>query len=291
MQFNLYQDVKAFYNDAYSILLRHEAQNMIILGNLMIGYEGKDTHAWRDPASWVMATISNEQGILLTALMTPPFNITLHATDNQRDEKALKCLVDGLLANKIAVPGVVAEKSLAESFARHYIDVTKMGDEVTFNQRIYELEAVNPEIRQIGKLRLAEATDMSFFPYWTEGLSKDALNGVGAVQSDPENYLYHIQTGALYILEDEGMPVSMAKISRRIDKVCGIGYVYTPPYFRKKGYASSCVAQLSRLALEQGYQKCVLYTDLANPTSNAIYQKIGYKPICDSVEIKFMDVE
>jgi predicted GNAT family acetyltransferase len=69
--------------------------------------------------------------------------------------------------------------------------------------------------------------------------------------------------------------------------VCGVSFVYTPPYFRCKGYATSCVAGLSRMLLKEGFTKCVLYTDLANPTSNSIYRKIGYRPICDSLEIKF----
>jgi len=292
MQFKLYQDVKEFYDDTYSILLKDEAQNMILLGNLMIGYEGKDKHTWRDPVNWIMGCVSSDQGILLTALMTPPFNITLYATDNQINDEALACLVEGLIANEIPVPGVTSDKVLAKSFAKCYIRAMNMIAEVNYNQRIYELTEVNPEVEQIGKLRLAEASDLSFFPYWTEGLSQDALGGAGIVQNDSENYLYQINTGDLYILEHDKMPVSMAKISRRIDKACGIGYVYTPPYFRKKGYASSCVAQLSQLALEEyGFEKCVLYTDLTNPTSNAIYQKIGYRPVCDSLEIKFEVIE
>jgi predicted GNAT family acetyltransferase len=79
----------------------------------------------------------------------------------------------------------------------------------------------------------------------------------------------------------------MAKIGRELSTVCTIGLVYTPPYFRGKGYATSCVAAVSQLALDRGFEKCVLYTDLANPTSNSIYMKIGYRPICDSIEIKF----
>ena len=87
--------------------------------------------------------------------------------------------------------------------------------------------------------------------------------------------------------KDKGMPVSMAKISRDLQTVCVVGLVYTPPYFRGNGYATSCVAAVSQFGLDRGFKNCVLYTDLANPTSNSIYMKIGYKPICDSIEIKF----
>ena len=104
-----------------------------------------------------------------------------------------------------------------------------------------------------------------------------------------EPYHYGISTKKLYILEVDGVPVTMAGITQEIQTVCGIAYVYTPPYYRGKGYATSCVAQLSQIALERGFTKCVLYTNLANPTSNSIYQKIGYNPICDSLMLKFSD--
>lgn len=83
MQFKLYTDVHEFYIDIYDVLMRHEAQNLIPLGNIIIGHEGKDKTDWRDPVNWLMATISDAKGIQLTAIMTPPHNITLYATDNK----------------------------------------------------------------------------------------------------------------------------------------------------------------------------------------------------------------
>ena len=145
MHFKIYKDIHAFCNDTYDVLMRHEAQNLIPLGNIIMGHEGKDKTDWRDPANWLMATVYSENGI----------------------------------------------------------------------------------------------------------------------------------------------PVSMAGYTREMQTVVGVAYVYTPPYERGKGYATSIVAQLSQLAINKGYKKCVLYTDLANPTSNSIYQKIGYNPICDSLMLKF----
>ena len=42
MQFKVYTDDYKFYNDTYGVLMRHEAQNLILLGNIIIGNEGKD---------------------------------------------------------------------------------------------------------------------------------------------------------------------------------------------------------------------------------------------------------
>ena len=66
-----------------------------------------------------------------------------------------------------------------------------------------------------------------------------------------------------------------------------VGYVYTPPAFRRRGYATATVFHLSQLLLESGRNFCCLYTDLANPTSNAIYARLGYRPLCDVVDVNF----
>ena len=63
-----------------------------------------------------------------------------------------------------------------------------------------------------------------------------------------------------------------------------IGFVYTPKEERGKGYASACVAAASEKALETGYKFCCLFTDLGNPTSNSIYQRIGYNPVTDVLD-------
>ena len=63
--------------------------------------------------------------------------------------------------------------------------------------------------------------------------------------------------------------------------------VYTPPEYRGKGYATSCVAAVSQHLLNTGYKYCFLFTDVANPTSNHIYQKIGYQPVCEISDYSF----
>jgi uncharacterized protein len=288
MQFRLYADVHEFYKDTYEVLMRHEAQNMIPLGNLIIGHEGVDKTDWRDPVHWLMATVSDARGIQLTALMTPPHNITLYATDNIIHPEAVDCLIDGLKDRDL--PGVITEKALAEHFARAYTQPEGITFHTTMNQRIYELTAVNPDIRQVGNVRLLDEKDMPFFPYWAEAFNAAGSYGkteMSIPQEDATPYLYRIASKKLYILEDNGIPVAMAGFTRVMQTAIGVAFVYTPPYERKKGYATSIVAQISQLALDKGFTRCVLYTDLANPTSNSIYQKIGYTPVCDSLQLRF----
>ena len=290
-QFKIYTDVCEFYDDTYDLLMQHEAQNLIPLGNVILGKRGEDKSGWRDPAGWFMATVSDSGGIQLVAIMTPPHNLTLYARDNKIDASDVACLISGL--DGVAVPGVMARRDMALFFAGEYCGAKNMSFETAMEQRIYELTAVNPEIAHIGTIRLAEERDMYFLPYWVEAFRSNEAYGATtmSIPQSLDDYLVRVRQKKLYLLEDGGQPVSMAGITREMQSVCGVAFVYTPPYFRGKGYATSCVARLSQIILNRGFTKCVLYTDLANPVSNSIYQKIGYGSVCDSVMLRFVFAE
>lgn len=288
MQFTLYRDVHAFHRDTFETLMRHQAQNLIIIGNQLIGLNGRDKSGWRDPATWIMATVSDARGVRLTAMMTPPHNIALYATDNVIDTQAIDCLIDGL--QDIPIPGVTSDTALAEAFADAFTARRGKTHQITMQQRIYRLDAVNPAIPRIGTLRPVNEGDMHWFPYWCEAFTASTHYGSTemSVPQDGDGYRQLLASGRIHVLETDGHPVSMAGFSREIPAAVCVSHVYTPPYFRARGYASSCVAQLSELGLKRGFSGCVLYTDLANPTSNSIYQKIGYRSVCDSRMLRFI---
>jgi hypothetical protein len=288
MKYTRYDDVKEFYRDTYDILMRHEVQNLIPLGNVIIGNKGEDKEGWRDPANWFMATVSDGSGIILTAVMTPPHNLTFYATDNIKNAAALEYLIDEMINADIPFPGVMGEKTLTEMFAQMYTAKKNTGYTVETDLRLYELTQLSPDAKP-GTVRLARESDMAFLPYWNEAFISECFGNPIHVSEDAKVYHSIIERKKRYIMEVNGTPVCMASINREMETVCGIAAVYTPPYFRKKGYASACVAAVSQIVLDRGFKKCVLYTDLTNPTSNSIYMKIGYKPVGDSLSIKWTD--
>jgi predicted GNAT family acetyltransferase len=83
------------------------------------------------------------------------------------------------------------------------------------------------------------------------------------------------------VLWEHDEPVSLAGYGGPTPSGIRIGPVYTPPELRGRGYATVLTAELSRLLLQGGRRFCFLFTDLANPTSNSIYQRIGYRPVAD----------
>lgn len=88
-------------------------------------------------------------------------------------------------------------------------------------------------------------------------------------------------SGSLTLWEADGFPVSMAGVSPRIAGTVRIAAVYTPHEYRGRGYAAAVTAEISRAAREAGAQEVLLFTDLANSTSNGVYQRIGYRPVSD----------
>jgi predicted GNAT family acetyltransferase len=141
-------------------------------------------------------------------------------------------------------------------------------------QGIYRLDAVTRPPPAPGSARPAEEEDVNLVMEWGEGFARDS--GVG-FPPGREPVLHWIERGALYVWEDEGEPVSVTVAHGRTGRSVRIGYVYTPPGRRGRGYASALVAEVSQRMLDDGCEHCVLYTDLANPTSNGIYRRLGYR--------------
>jgi uncharacterized protein len=97
----------------------------------------------------------------------------------------------------------------------------------------------------------------------------------------------HVERGTLFVWDDGEHAVSMAAIGGQTPNTARVNLVYTPPALRGRGYASACTAALSQRILHQGKRWCVLYTDLANPTTNHIYPSIGYRPLRDASDYLF----
>ncbi|HEY9626930.1 MAG TPA: GNAT family N-acetyltransferase [Coleofasciculaceae cyanobacterium] len=146
------------------------------------------------------------------------------------------------------------------------------------------LNQVEPVTTAKGYLRLATPGDRPLLLKWVA-----AFNAEIDIMSDEEikrRVDVELKRQSTYLWED-GVPVSMVGGRQFSSTAARIAPVYTPPEHRRKGYATAGVAALSQKLLDQGCDRCFLFTNLANPTSNAIYQKIGYRPVCDWHEYSF----
>ncbi|MBM0067587.1 GNAT family N-acetyltransferase [Alkalicoccobacillus gibsonii] len=188
----------------------------------------------------------------------------------------------GILAEqKITLPGIMGESPYADAFSLHYSELTKTKRTLHTAQRIYQLRNVRRPKDMTGQLRLSTEEDTEFLIKWAIQFGEDA--NVPLTEDEArERVERFFSQQSMYIWENEGKPVSMAASSRPTQTNINISLVFTPASERKKGYASACVASLSEKMLEAGYKTVSLYTDLANPTSNHIYQEIGYEMVVNS---------
>jgi predicted GNAT family acetyltransferase len=147
-----------------------------------------------------------------------------------------------------------------------------------------------------GTARVATTDDRELALRWWIAFGDEVLHEGGPGRDNAAAMLDHrlsSTSAGIVLWEDEGEPVSLAGWGGPTPNGIRIGPVYTPPELRGRGYATALTAELSQRLLDGrlfpgGRRFCFLYTDLANPTSNAIYERIGYRRIAESAEIVFV---
>ncbi|MFW9865894.1 MAG: GNAT family N-acetyltransferase, partial [Candidatus Thorarchaeota archaeon] len=175
-------------------------------------------------------------------------------------------------------------------FAKLWCETKAVKFKLAMNERLYKLTHLAEET--LGKHQFIKATDLyeDIILRWGKEFMLEALPERDSEINERslENRKEDIKEGRIFLLIDNDKPVSMARKAGKTPNGITVNLVYTPPKLRRKGYATECVAKLSKLLLEEGNNYCFLFTDLSNPTSNSIYQKIGYRPVMDVDEYHFI---
>jgi len=232
------------------------------------------------------ATVTNAGGRIVAAtLRTPPYNQVLSCID---DLLAVDALVAALRTEPL--PGVLGPTQAAARFAAGWTDATGQPAHVELAERIFRLERVIPPDRPAsGAWRLAEPRDRDLIARWVVDFSTEAMPESPPIQNPiaaTERWIGRVGR-MLYLWEDGDRVVSIVGAGGETPNGIRIGPVYTPPDLRRRGYASSLTAAASADQLARGRRFVFLFTDLANPTSNKIYQAIGYEPVCDVDQYRF----
>jgi uncharacterized protein len=175
---------------------------------------------------------------------------------------------------------------VSRTFAEIWSAVTGRPHRAGMNELVYELRRVIPPDPPIpGALRIATEADLPLMSEWVWAFIQGA--GLeGTAEGAREIAELRIADRDLFIWDDGG-PVSMVTKVRHSTHGIVVSLVYTPPAYRNHGYASAAVAALSQQMLDAGWAFCALFTDLANPSSNSIYRRIGYRPVADFDEYLF----
>jgi uncharacterized protein len=267
-----------FLDHAAPYLEAQEAVNNLFLGILVrLAAEHYEEKAF-------MASVQQDSSIDLAGLY---FQSNLLLSHGQI--AAIPALAEELLIGGWKVPGVIGPSDLVESFASIWAERQGCTSTRWVQQRIFRLNQVLQPSGAPGTPRLAEASDIPLLAEWHRQFDKDVRRTDGTMSPEEElkNAEKRVLEGKTYFWIRDTTPVCMAAQARPTANGIAINGVFTPAEHRCHGYASALVAAVSQMSLDSGREFCTLYTDLDNPTSNSIYQKIGYKPVGDSTVYRF----
>ena len=271
-----------FLEQAGPLLYREEPSNSLMLG--LCGNILRSKESPKVPPLFIR--ILKDARTVSAAVRTHPISLVITFAKTEE----IEFLAKHLQVTGAELPGVVGPAKESETFSTIWSQQTGKIKKLGMNQKIYKIENVIIP-NTLGQLRLAQIDEADLIAQWLVEFADESL-----LPSDRKSFeerltqaVKAIDNQFAYVWLVDETPVSMAHLGRPTQNGISISAVYTPKHMRKKGYGSAIVAHLSQKMLDSGKKFCVLYTDLSNPTSNKIYQNIGYQEVADSKYFLFED--
>jgi predicted GNAT family acetyltransferase len=275
---------EAFLQRAGPFLAAREARHNLLLGLATM----LARHPERERAAPYAAVVARGEAVVAAALRTPPHNLILSETE---ETAAIDLLAEDARRLYPTLPGVLGPAVACRRFGDRWQASTGQPHALAVAERIYELTGVIPVSGVPGEPRRATEADRPWLEDWFQAFVVEAIPGPSeesrqAAERGVDARLSSGSDAGLWYWFD-GRPVALAGYGGPTPTGIRVAPVYTPPEYRRRGYASALTAALSQALLDAGRRACFLFTDLANPTSNRIYQAIGYRPVCDVEERRF----
>ncbi len=229
----------------------------------------------------VLVVVDGPAGVAAAALCTPPRGVLTSALPPQW----CAAVADVLAVAHPALPEVGGPRDRAEAFALVWSDRTGASVCERTALRLFALASLTPPRGVRGEVRRGTEADVALLARWREAFADEAGDGLPTGEDAEEEVRRQLRTGATHLLWcADGEPVSHAGTRPPVAGMSRIGPVYTPPERRGHGYASAVTAAAAVWALAAGARHVVLFTDLANPVTNAIYPRLGFRPGYDAVD-------
>lgn len=267
---------ESFRRTALPWLMRREAEHSLLLG--IVAELGGTDHRYEGAP--YLATVERQGEVVGCAFRTPPYKLGL----TRMPAEAAPLLAADVGEVFEALPAVMGPPVVAMEFGTRWCETRACRPLPVMRLGIFELTEVAPMARSAaGGLRGARGDELPLLTRWCAEFAAESATPVG----DPARTTAHfVGRGEMFVWEDGG-PMSMAVATGPTPTGMRVGLVYTPPERRGHGYATALVADLSAAQLAAGRRACFLYTDLANPTSNRIYERIGYRRVAEALDVEF----
>jgi RimJ/RimL family protein N-acetyltransferase len=287
MPWHLTRDLAAFDTSAAPFVQADPVGNTLFLSIVaMLRRHGQAAFTSRPPHfGWYLGESGRVEAVFL---QTPPHPIRLSAATHSAALELAAALEREYGRDQggyMAVTGVGGPVQAAEAFTARWCELTGATAALHMRLRLHRLETLQtPEPGPAGFARTAELADRELLVAWCQAFAEEAKDGDGNFERMVDG---RIEYGGLTLWEADGRAVSLAGASRVIEGTVRVAPVYTPKQLRGRGFAGAVTAAVSRAALDAGAREVLLFTDLANPTSNALYHRLGYRPVGDQVDYRF----
>jgi GNAT superfamily N-acetyltransferase len=269
-----------FSEDPAFVLRRADeflSSNAVVHNLVLSILHARVAHA--DPGRYWIA-LYGEKTVVGVVVQSP---LEYPATLTPMEPRVVSAMVDAIAEAGVTLPGVNGDAATAAGFAGQWSERSKSAVTPFQGIRLYELLDVGEAPRMEGHLRQAGPEDRSLMIRWTRAFQDE----IGESADDTETRVDRgLAAGQLWVWDKKRETMSMAVSREPTPGVVRISGVYTPPEKRNHGYAAACVHALSVHLRRSGY-RCILYTDLGNPTSNSIYRRIGYRAIVEALRYRF----
>jgi predicted GNAT family acetyltransferase len=265
MAWHITEDLDEYAAAAADFLRADPVESTVPLGVIAAGNSAKGRYGWWRPGAEIRGTFIHTGGLPLLLGAMP--------------EHAARDLA-GVLAARDAVPsGVNGEPDLVRAFTGALGHPT----EIKMRQRLYRLaEPAEPRPLPEGRSRVAGPADRDLLVEWFEAFEREHGETPRGTEAEVDRRLGY---RGVMLWEDGDRPVSVAAHTRMSAGMARIGPVYTPPEHRNHGYAAGVTAAVARSLQDAGARHVVLFTDLADRTANALYQRLGFRPVSDRLVV------
>lgn len=275
-------DATAFL-ERVALLVEDEARNNLIIG--IARTIARSPEVFPDHGMYV---VEGSEGPIAASLVTHPHNMILA---DARDDAAAALLAGFVADRELEIPGVTGNRPTVDAFVMAWEEQSGTRARISMRQGVFSLDAVSSTEPASGTARRAVMGDRDLIAQWQVEFAAESLpeeeHELGPMTEMVERRLTSGGPGGYWLWIDDAQVVSLSGHGGPTGSGIRIGPVYTPPQFRGHGYATSVVAHQSLALLDAGYRFCFLYTDLANPTSNEIYKRIGYHQVAESAMYRF----
>jgi GNAT superfamily N-acetyltransferase len=236
------------------------------------------------PHDAVLVTVSDGDEVIGAALQTPPHPLVV----NGLDSGTVGCATDLLVRTHSGLAEVRGVRSAARAFTAAWESRLAVRGRLDLTERLYRLAELRPPVGVAGSHRIATGADHEWLAERVEDFFVEAFGDTRDIAAG-RRYVADALTGGgrfvVWVVDDR--PVSMALVRRPAAGASRLGPVHTSMQARGRGFGSAVTAAAADLARRSGAAEVVLFTDLADPVPNAIYQRIGFEPVADMLRIRF----